>query len=362
MIYLVYFTKESGELVWSFRHPLSPTELIAKVAGKDDVLISGFISAISGFGSETLGDKLQSIDFERVRLYFRYLHNKEKNILVTVVSDKEDAPEAIWDTITEFIKRNKQDLTELTDEFSLLDSNRYNTIYARLNKSMLKLLDSKKRNIELLAPRNMRTVIIGLIPSLIVFFAMVGVTLWLASTYKLVPGPGNPGNAGVLIAIIVFLTFIIPSVVMGFTIGYREGTRWGGFGLGAISMVLLSIIFWKNLLGWAHGLGLEYYLPFLLAIVIFIVGSGMYMIGAWVAWTFIERKTLVPPSEKELIGQIGKVELEESEAEHILDEFSKGTEKKSEDKQKKTEEKEKEDFDKKVLDEIFEEDTKESKK
>jgi len=232
-------------------------------------------------------------------------------------------------------------------------------IYARLNKSMLKLLDSKKRNIEILASRDLKTVAIGLIPSLIVFFMMVGVTLWLASTYKLVPGPGNPGNAGLLIAAIVFLTFIIPSIVMGYAIGYREGTRWGGFGLGAISMILLSIIYWKNLLDWAHGLGLEYYLPFLLGIVIFIVGSGMYMIGAWVAWMFIERKTLVPPSEKELIEKVGKVELVEGEAEQILDEFSKGTEAKKEEREISGEGQK--EIDKSVIDEIFGEDSKESK-
>jgi len=318
MIYLAYFTKESGELIWSFRHPMSPTDLIAKIAGKDDVLISGLISAISGFGSETLGDKLQSIDFERVRLYFRYMKLNDQNILVTVISDKEDAPEAIWDTISEFIEKNRKELLDLAEELGLLDAKKYDMINIKLNKSMLKLLDSRKRSISLLAYRNTRTIILGLIPPLIVFIAMFFVTLIIKEQYSLL----ETRRIGELIATIVFLMFILPSFVMGFSIGYREGTRYGGLGLGAIGLIALSIYYWKALLDWAHGLGLEYYLPFLLAIVIFILGSAMGTIGSFIAWHFVEKKTLVPPKEKEILESLDKVEIYESEAERLLEEFS----------------------------------------
>ena len=314
MIYLVYFTKESGELLWSFRHPLAPTELIAKVAGKDDVLISGFISAISGFGSETLGDKLQSIDFEKVRLYFRYMNIDGTSLLTTVIADREDAPEAIWDTIKEFIEKNKKELLELADELSFLDSEKQMKTIAKLNKSMLNILDSKKRNIEILANRDTKTVLIGLIPTLIVFFALYLVVDWAYAHYEIFSTRWD-----VLLGTIVFLLFIIPSIIMGYAIGYREGARLGGLGLSAVGIVVLSLRYYPKLIEIAEPMNIVYLLPFLLLIVIFILGSAMGSLGSYVAWYFVERKTLTPPSEKEAIEGLDKLKLEEKEANKILE-------------------------------------------
>jgi len=320
MIYLIYVTKESGELIWSFKHPLSPTDLVSKIAGRDDVLISGLISAISSFGSETLGDRLQSIDFERYTLSFKYLPINGEHLLVAVVSDKSDSSVAVWRAIQEFFNKHKKEINVLADELSFLDPDKQNKLLVKLNRDMTKLLESKKRSPEILAYRNNKTLAIGLIPSLIVFFVMYFITDWLTDIYNLYPNPSTgQGNVGALIGLIVGLMFILPSVVMGYTIGFKEGARKGGLGLSAVGFIVLTIRYYNNLISWASNpiINVVYLLPLILLVVIYVVGAAMGSIGAFVAWHLVEKKTLTPAAESELFGQVDKLKLGEEVLEGI---------------------------------------------
>lgn len=318
---MIYVTKESGELIWSFKHPLSPTDLVSKIAGRDDVLISGLISAISSFGSETLGDKLQSIDFERYTLSFRYIPVDGEHLLVAVVSDKSDSSEAVWRVIQEFFNKHRKEIKIIADELSFLDPDKQNKLLVKLNRDMTKLLESKKRSPEILAYRNNKTLAIGLIPPLIVFFIMYFVTDWLKVKYQLYPNPeaGIQGNVGLLIGLIVVLMFILPSVIMGFTIGFREGARKGGLGLSAVGFIVLSIRYYNDLINMAKNpyLNILYALPAILLVVIYVVGAAMGSIGAFVAWHLVEKKTLTPAAESELLGEVDKLKLGEEVLEGI---------------------------------------------
>ncbi|MHA1664957.1 MAG: hypothetical protein ACTSVW_03915 [Candidatus Njordarchaeales archaeon] len=290
MIYMVYISKSTGELIWSFKHPKAPKDVLGSIAGKEDSLISGFISAITNFGYETIGDRIQSMDFMKIKMLYRYVMIGEENLLIVAITDREDIPATVWRIINSFISQSQGIIKKMIEPL-LLQPGELDEIYNKLETNFLNYLNRYVRKIPQIAYRNNQTIIIGMLSGIISFFLMFLVTLWINDVYGLY----SSGRFETLLYVIFFNNFLIPSLVIGWVTGFARGALIASAFTSVVVIVSLSINFSDVIFSFAGAWNIGMAVVFGVLVVAFIIGAAMGIISSTFARMFVESRTLIPP-------------------------------------------------------------------
>jgi len=291
MIYLTYLASEEGTPIWFYVHPKIPDYILEKIAGKDHGLIVNFLSAVSMFGYDTLGGKLQIVEFEHVKMSYRYIDVNGKKLLAVALTDPMDNPKLVWKVFDEFIKKNQHHLEKIIpSEDLLLDKEVVDKTSMILNREFTKILENRVRLFKVLGKRDLRNLLVSLVLGIIFYAITIGITYGLYKSYNL------QNNPTLFFYILIFLNFIIPGVFIGWVTGYWRGALINGIIIALISILVLTAVWWAQLTTAVEALyhiGPETIMLGVL-IVAGIIGGAMGLIAAFVAWFFVETRTLVP--------------------------------------------------------------------
>lgn len=291
MIYLTYLASEEGTPIWFYVHPKIPDYILEKIAGKDHGLIVNFLSAVSMFGYDTLGGKLQIVEFEHVKMSYKYIDVNGKKLLAVALTDPMDNPKLVWKVFDEFIKKNQHHLEKIIpSEDLLLDKEVVDKTSMILNREFTKILENRVRLFKVLGKRDLRNLLVSLVLGIIFYAITIGITYWLYKSYNL------QNNPTLFFYILTFLNFIIPGVFIGWVTGYWRGALINGIIIALISILVLTAVWWAQLTAAVEALyriGPETIMLGVL-IVAGIIGGAMGLIAAFVAWFFVETRTLVP--------------------------------------------------------------------
>lgn len=291
MIYLTYLASEEGTPIWFYVHPKIPDYILEKIAGKDHGLIVNFLSAVSMFGYDTLGGKLQIVEFEHVKMSYKYIDVNGKKLLAVALTDPMDNPKLVWKVFDEFIKKNQHHLEKIIpSEDLLLDKEVVDKTSMILNREFTKILENRVRLFKVLGKRDLRNLLVSLVLGIIFYAITIGITYWLYKSYSL------QNNPTLFFYILTFLNFIIPGVFIGWVTGYWRGALINGIIIALISILVLTAVWWAQLTAAVEALyriGPETIMLGVL-IVAGIIGGAMGLIAAFVAWFFVETRTLVP--------------------------------------------------------------------
>ncbi|MGQ4891825.1 MAG: hypothetical protein ACP6IP_04960 [Candidatus Njordarchaeia archaeon] len=311
MIYLLYLAESSGVPLWKYEHPRTPDEIIENITGKDDSIIVGYLSAISHFSKVTLGSQVQMMNFGKFNMYYWYFTIKEKQIIGLVICDASDKKEAVYKTIYEFLEKNRDLLEEYVDLAEKILENdelrRQLEIKGKiLSGNLQEILDGKIRSIKYLANRDLKTIAIGSIVTYLFFLFTLTLTKYLNDTM----GWFARGEIGALVSVIVILDLILPSMLLGYLVGYRDGALYGGFITGIAIILTLTVIYFSSIEQWALQWKLGIYVYPLWGVIVFILGGAIGLMASFVSEYLIEYNTLIPPQEKPL-AVIQSHEIEE---------------------------------------------------
>ena len=292
MIYLTYLASEDGAPVWNYAHPRIPDYIIEHIAGKDHSLIVNFITAVSMFGYDTLGSRLQVVEFENVKMTYRYITLDGRKLLAVAVVDLDDNPKLVWKIFDELIKKHKSEILEITPGDKLmLEKDTVDRVSMTLTREFTRIIDSRVRKISILGRRDQKNLIAGLILSLIFYFVMIGVTYVLYKSYDLL----NPERIALFLYLVALSNFVIPGVFTGWVNGYWKGALLNALIVALIGLSTLTAIWWQALY---NSIQAALRIPtetMILGIILVeaIIGAGMGLIAAFVAWFFVETRTLV---------------------------------------------------------------------
>jgi len=294
MIYLTYLAAEDGTPIWHYVHPRIPDYILNTIAGKDHILIVNFLSAISMFGYDTLGSRLQVVEFENVKMTFRYINIGNKKLLAVALIDPKDNPRLIWKLFEKLVRTYEDEILKITpSDETIPEVSTVERISLLLTREFTKIIESRVRKINVLGRRDKKNLMVALALGLLFFFLTVGATYFLYKTYELL----RPEKITLFFYTIVILNFIIPGIFIGFTTGYWKGALVNGIIVALIGLLTLTII-WLDPLTRAiiavFSLSMETIILGIL-LVSAIIGAAMGLIAAFVAWFFIETRTLVQP-------------------------------------------------------------------
>jgi len=312
LIYLVYIAEGSGVPIWKFLHHRTPSEIVENITGKDDSIIVGYLSALSHFSKATLGTYVHSMNLGKYVMFYWFFKIGDNDIITLVIADAGDKRKAVKQTITEFFEKYGkvlEDYIKLAEE-SLSDPDKARQaeiLSKKLESGLQEILDGKIRAIKFIANRDLKTVLLGSISTYLFFALMFLTTLYLNSLFNWY----TRGELGILLAVIITLDLLLPSILLGLVIGYRDGALLGGFFTGIAIIGTLTITYANDIVSWASQwkIGLFIY-PFWV-VLIFIIGGAMGLIASYIAEKIVEERTLIPPKE------ISTIEGEVSEEEEL---------------------------------------------
>jgi len=291
MIYLMYLASEEGTLIWHYVHPKIPDHILERVAGRDHSLMVNFLSAVSMFGYDALGSRVQIIEFEHVKMSYRYLNIGGMRILAVAITDPEDNPKLVWNVFDAFLNKNKEQLEKITPgETGLIDQEEAEKASLILSRELTKTLEGRVRKFEALGRRDMKNMIIGLMLG-IIFYAFT-----ITATYLMYSAYGLHNDLTKFFEIIVLLDFILPGVFIGWVTGYWRGALIDGIIVAILNISVLTGIWWLQLVGAIQSMfniGMEV-IAIGVIIVAGVIGAAMGLIAAFVAWFFVEIRTFVP--------------------------------------------------------------------
>ena len=299
MIYLLYLAESGGVPLWKYEHPRIPDEIVENITGKDDSIIVGYLSAISHFSKVTLGSQVQMMNFGKFNMYYWYFSIKDKPLIGLVICDALDKKEAVYKTIYEFLERNKELLEEYIDLAEKIPENdelgRQLEIKGRiLSGNLQEILDEKVRPVKYLANRDKATIVFGSVATYLFFLFALTLTIYLNNTL----GWFARGEIGILVSVIVILDLILPSLILGYLVGFREGALYGGFITGIAIILTLTIIYFNSIELWAAQWKLGVFVYPLWGVIVFILGGAIGLVASFVSEYFIENNTLIPPQDK----------------------------------------------------------------
>jgi len=290
MIYLLYIAWEDGRLIWHYIHPEIPEEIIEHIAGKDHRVISGFISALSMFSYEMLGSMIQTVTLETAKITYRYVELDGQKLIAVAVVDKEDHVKIVWKIIDEFLHAQKDEILKISKP---LEMSEYEKITLKFNSYLTKILKKRQRKPEIFAYRDKKSTLYALFTGLIIYLAMIGLVFFINREFALTAA----GRIDELIYTIVLLNFIIPGIVIGYVTGYVRGALLNSLLISILTLLTLAALWWPVIVNIAQGIlhiSEEAVLTGII-IVSIVLGGGMGLIAATIAWFFVETRTLVPP-------------------------------------------------------------------
>ena len=290
MLHLLYIADENGSMIWHFVHPKIRTDFLEKIAGKDHAAITNLSYALAMFGYETIGSNLQVVVFENAKLIFRYIPCCDKKLLVVAVVDLLDHPKAVWEIIEELVREGREDIENLLSTLEKpVSEQEIEKSKLKLTRILVSLLESRVRKIKILATRDYRNTIAALIPSILFYFLMAGLTIYLHQLYINMP-------ANLLAGLLVIFNFLIPSIFIGWVTGFRKGAVINSVIVTILSLYILAALWWNALVTIAYyifGVTQETILVGIFVIGL-ILGEAMGLIARSIAWRFVESKTLIP--------------------------------------------------------------------
>ncbi len=291
MIYLMYLASEEGTLIWHYVHPKIPDYILERVAGRDHSLMVNFLSAVSMFGYDALGSRVQIIEFEHVKMSYRYIDVDGVRILAVAITDPEDNPKLVWRVFESFLNRNKETLDKIIPgETGLIDQEEAEKASLILTRELTKTLESRVRKFEILGRRDTKNMLIGLVIG-IIFYALT-----ITTTYLLYSAYGLQNDLTRFFELIILLDFILPGIFIGWVTGYWRGALINGIIVAMLSISVLTGIWWPQLVGAVRSIfniGMEVIVIGVM-IVAGIIGAAMGLIAAFIAWFFVEIRTFVP--------------------------------------------------------------------
>ena len=299
MIYLLYLAESSGVPLWKYEHPRTPDEIVENITGKDDSIIVGYLSAISHFSKVTLGSQVQMMNFGKFNMYYWYFTIENRPIIGLVISDASDKKEAVYKTVYEFLEENRkllEEYIELAEKIPEDDElGRQLEIKGKiLSGNLQEILDEKVRPIKYLANRDIATIAFGSVITYLFFLFTLTLTIYLNNML----GWFARGEIGVLVSVIVVLDLILPSLLLGYLVGFRDGSLYGGFITGIAIILTLTIIYFNSIELWATQWKLGIFVYPLWGVIVFILGGAIGLVASFISKYFIENNTLIPPQDK----------------------------------------------------------------
>jgi len=290
MIYLLYLAWEDGRPIWHYIHPEVPDEMIEYIAGKDHSVITGFISALSMFSYEMLGSRIQTVILETVKITYRYVELNGHKIIAVAVTDLKDNVRVVWKIIDRFLNEQKEEILKITKP---LQSDEYEKMSLKFESFFTKILKTCQRKIEVFAYRDLKSTLYSLITGLIIYAAMVGLVFLINKEFALTATE----RMDELLYVIILFNFIIPGILIGYVTGYTKGALLNSLLISVLTLLTLSAFWWDFIVGLSQNLlhvSKEAVLTGIILVSI-VLGGGMGLIAAVVAWFVVETRTLVPP-------------------------------------------------------------------
>lgn len=287
----MYLASEEGTLIWRYVHPKIPNHILERVAGRDHSLIINFLSAVSMFGYDALGSRVQIIEFEHVKMSYRYLDIDGMKMLAVAITDPEDNPKLVWNVFEAFLNKNKEQLSKIVPgETGLIDQGEAEKASLILSRELTKTLEKRVRKFEILGYRDIKNTVTGLVIGIIFYAFTITITYLMYSIFNL------QSDLTRFFEIIILLDFILPGAFIGFITGYWRGALINGIIIAMLSTSILTVIWWPQLVGAIQSIfniSMEVIVIGVL-IVSGIIGAAMGLIAALVAWFFVETRTFVP--------------------------------------------------------------------
>ena len=291
MIYLTYLTTEEGTPVWFFVHPKTPDYIFDKIAGKDHSLIVNFLSAVSMFGFDTLGSRLQIVEFEHVKMSYRYIDFNGQKLLAVALTDLHDNISLVWNIFDKFMKKNYEKFSEIIpSESELLEKDKVDKFTKELQEDFEKMLQNRVRKIPALGKRDFKNLLISLIVGILFYSITIVITYFSFKTYNLQNDPTT------FFYLIIVLNFIIPAIFIGWLTGFWTGALLNGAIISTVNILVLSAIWWNQLVLAVSALFHVSLAVIAIGVLIVagIIGAAMGLLAALVAWFLVETRTLVP--------------------------------------------------------------------
>ena len=298
MIYLFYIAEAGGIPIWKYEHPRTPDEIIENITGRDDAIVVGYLSTISHFSKTTLGSQVQMINLGKYNMYYWYFRIDNKDMIGLVVCDAKDKKEAVLRVIEKFIEDNYDSFKEFVD---LVTGNipedeeaarKVEILSKKLSGRFQEFLDSNVRSLKYLSMRDFRTILIGSITAYAFFLVMLLITFYLDSTYQWFAR----GEMGILVSVIVVLDFLLPAVVLGYTVGFRDGALIGGLITGIAMVSTVLFIYHEHVYAWSLQWKMGLFLYPAILVLIFVIGGIIGLIASFIGENLVEKRTLVIPS------------------------------------------------------------------
>ena len=301
MIYLLYLAEDSGLPIWKYEHPRTPSIILEHIVGKDDAIIVGYLSTISNFSKVMLGEYVQSIKLGNFNMYYWYFNLADKKLIGLVVCDAKDSKEAVYSTVYEFIERGESVLRELLSETDKPDADpsRIEFLSRKLESLLQTILDERTRTPPVLAYRDNKSIAIGSVVAYIFFLFMLYITIQLDNYFNWLA----MGEYGILLSVIAILNLILPSIVLGYVVGFKSGASKGGILTGMAILITLLVLWFPYVEQWATTWKLRLFALPIFAIIVIVLGGAIGLIASYIAEVFVEHKYLVPPSETEVLRE-----------------------------------------------------------
>ncbi len=291
MIYLMYLASEEGTLIWNYVHPKIPDHILERIAGRDHSLMVNFLSAVSMFGYDALGSRVQIIEFEHVKMSYRYIDLDGIRILAVAITDPEDNSKLVWSAFEDFLNKNRQYLERIVPgDAGLINQEGAEKASLILSRELTRTLERKVRKFEVLGRRDLKNMLIALVIGIVFYAISISITYVMYTSY------GLQYDLTEFFITIVFLDFILPGAFIGWITGYWRGALINGIIVAILSLTVLTAIWWPQLLGAV--LSIFNIRPEIIivgvVIVAGVIGAAMGLIAAFVAWYFVEIRTFVP--------------------------------------------------------------------